>query len=69
MTKWESSTYPGVRYREHPTRKNGSVKKDRYFSIRFQMDGKRTEEALGWASEGWTARKGCRRAGKSQKSS
>lgn len=57
MIKWKSSTSPGVRYREHPTRKNGSVKKDRYFSIRFQMNGKRTEEALGWASEGWTAEK------------
>lgn len=55
MSKWESSTYPGVRYREHATRKNGSVKKDRYFAIRFQIDGKRTEEGLVWASEGWTA--------------
>jgi integrase len=54
--KWFSSKYPGVRYREHQTRKNG-VKKDRYFVIRYQLDGKRKEERLGWASEGWTAEK------------
>jgi integrase len=28
---------------------------DRYFLIRYQRDGKRKEEGLGWASEGWTA--------------
>ena len=51
--KWKSSRYPGIRYREHPTRKHG-LKPDRYFSIRHQKDGKRHEEGLGWASQGWT---------------
>lgn len=54
--KWHSSNHPGVRYREHPTRKHG-ISKDRYFVIRFQADGCRKEERLGWASEGWTAEK------------
>jgi integrase len=30
---------------------------DRYFALRFQFEGKRKEEGLGWASEGWTERK------------
>lgn len=54
--KWITSSYPGVRYRKHPTRKNG-VKFDRYFVIRYQKDGKRIEEALGWATDGWTEEK------------
>lgn len=57
MSKWYTSTYPGVRYREHPTRKHGSVRKDRYFAIRYQSDGQRKEEGLGWSTEGWTAEK------------
>ena len=48
--KWESSKYKGVRYYEHPTRKRG-VQKDRYYAIRYQKEGKRKEEGLGWASE------------------
>lgn len=40
----------------HSTRKHG-VKFDRYFSIRFRIDGKQKEEGLGWASEGWTEKK------------
>ena len=51
---WKKSTFKGVRYREHETRKHG-VAPDRYFSIRYQVDGKRVEEGLGWSSEGWTA--------------
>jgi len=53
MAKWKYTKYPGVRYREHPTRKHG-VQFDKYFSIRYTLDGKRHEEALGWASEGWS---------------
>ncbi|WP_417910592.1 tyrosine-type recombinase/integrase [Candidatus Electronema sp. PJ] len=45
-----------MRTREHATRKHG-IKPDRYFLIRYQADGKRKEEGLGWASEGWTAEK------------
>jgi len=56
-TKWHGTKYPGVRYREHPTRKHGSVKPDQYFAIRYQKDGNRKEEGLGWATGGWSARK------------
>jgi integrase len=54
--KWFQSKFPGVRYRLHETRKHG-VQFDKYFTIRFQSNGKRKEEGLGWASEGWTERK------------
>jgi integrase len=53
---WQSIGIPGVRFREHPTRKHG-VKKDRYFAIYYKVGGVRHEEALGWATEGWTAQK------------
>lgn len=56
MAKWHSTKFKGVRYREHPTRKHG-ILADRYFAIRYQKDGKRREEALGWASEKWTSEK------------
>ncbi len=46
----------GIRYREHPERKHGK-RPDRYFAIRHRVDGRRVEEALGWASEGWTVEK------------
>jgi integrase len=44
-----------IRYRTHPTRKHG-VRLDRYYTLRFSVAGKQVEEALGWASEGWTVR-------------
>ncbi|MCR4623737.1 MAG: site-specific integrase [Alphaproteobacteria bacterium] len=47
---------PGVRYYEHATRKHG-IKFDRYYTIRYKLNGKDKEEALGWASEGWTEQK------------
>lgn len=43
----------GIRARVHPTRKHG-VKPDLYFVLRFTVDGRKKQEALGWASEGWT---------------
>lgn len=46
----------GIRYREHPTRKHG-LKPDRYFVLRFTVDGQKKQEALGWASEGMTLSK------------
>ena len=46
----------GIRARVHPTRKHG-VKPDLYFVLRFTVDGKKKQEALGWASEGWTLAK------------
>jgi integrase len=54
--QWHGTKFPGVRYREHPTRKHG-VQKDKYFAIRAQVNGKRREEGLGWASEDWSAQK------------
>lgn len=56
MSKYKSTKYPGVRYREHKTRKHG-ILPDQYFFIRYQKDGKRKEEGVGWASEGWTPSK------------
>lgn len=55
---WQSiPEKPGVLFREHPDRKHGR-RADRYFGIRYRSgDGKRRLEALGWASEGWTADK------------
>lgn len=50
------STFPGVRFREHATRKHG-IKPDRYFFIRYKLTGKDKEEGVGWASEGMTASK------------
>lgn len=55
-TKWIKTNFPGVRYRKHPTRKNG-VNLDQYFTIRYKLNGKDKEEGLGWASENWTAAK------------
>ncbi len=51
-TQW-STVAAGIRARKHPTRKHGA-RLDRYFTLRFSADGHQVEEALGWASEGWT---------------
>ncbi len=53
--KWKTIE-TGIRIREHATRKNG-VKADVYFTLRFYVNGKRIEEALGWATQGWTLTK------------
>jgi len=53
-TEWHATEFSGVRFRKHKTRKHG-VKYDRYFAIRYQRDGKRKEEGLGWSSDGWTS--------------
>ena len=54
--KWQSSRFPGVRFYEHPTRRHG-VRADKYFAIRFQIQGHRKEEGLGWSSQGWSEKK------------
>ena len=56
--QWHSTNCRGVRYREHPTRKHGALP-DRYYVIRYRVDGRRIEEPLGWASskEKWTPEK------------
>jgi integrase len=56
MVKWKKTNFPGVRYREHASRKNG-IRKDQYFTIRYKLGGKDREEGLGWSSENWTAAK------------
>lgn len=61
--EWKPTGTPGIRYREHPTRRHG-VKRDRYFAIYFKVDGKRREQGLGWASEGWTVPKALEELGK-----
>lgn len=53
--KWKTLE-EGIRVRYHATRKHG-VKPDAYYTLRIQIDGKRTEESLGWASEGMTLAK------------
>jgi len=64
--KWIGTKFKGVRYYEHPARKIGGSRglRDKYFAIRYQRDGKRVEEGIGWASEldpkdskNWTAEK------------
>jgi len=54
--EYHKTKFPGIRYREHETRKHG-VGKDRYFAMRYQVGGKRKHEGIGWASEKWTAEK------------
>lgn len=54
MAKYEWKTADkGIRYREHESRKHG-IRPDRYYTLRYYVDGKRIEESLGWSSEGWT---------------
>ncbi|MDR1474939.1 MAG: hypothetical protein LBI30_00225 [Holosporales bacterium] len=48
---------PGIRYREHPTRKHGQLRKDRYYTIYYKLDGKFKVEIIGWESEGITEHK------------
>jgi len=45
--------YKGIYYREHSTRKNG-IRKDRYFYLRYSINGKQREDGFGWESEGFT---------------
>ena len=51
--KWFKTSFLGVRYREHATRKHG-IRPDRCYSIRYKIDGKDKEEVVGWSSEGIT---------------
>ncbi len=51
-----STQFPGVRYRLHPTRKYGR-NFDRYFFIRYRVNKKPKEEGIGWASDGWNAKR------------
>lgn len=51
-----ASKTPGVRYKFHLSRRHG-INFDKYFSIRYRIDGRLKEEGLGWSSEGWTEKK------------
>ena len=55
-SKKYSTQFPGVRYRLHGSRKYKAAL-DKYFSIRYRVNGKLKEEGIGWASEGWNATK------------
>jgi integrase len=52
--KKQPTSYPGVRLYEDDARQHRG-KPDRYYSIRYRVDGKLREEGLGWQSEGWSA--------------
>jgi integrase len=54
---WNKTKYPGIRYREHVSRRLQNGQPDKYYTIRYKKKGKLTEEALGWQSEGWNAEK------------
>jgi integrase len=54
---WFPTGTKNLRYAEHPTRKNGRVKKDVLYGYRFRLGGELYEENLGWATDGWTLEK------------
>jgi integrase len=56
MPEWTKTKSLGVRYRLHKTRKHG-VGYDRYFVIRYKLNGKDRGEGVGWGSEGMTEKK------------
>lgn len=49
--KWIKTPHRGLRYYEHPTRRHGK-KKDRYYSVRFKIDGRDYTYGIGWWSDG-----------------
>jgi len=49
--KWIKTPHKGLRYYEHPTRRHGK-KRDRYYSIRFKVDGHDYTYGIGWWSDG-----------------
>jgi len=51
-----STNYKGVRFREDTGRRRYRGQPDKYFFIRYRVNGKSKEEGLGWASEGMTAK-------------
>lgn len=55
--KWINTQYPNVRYYEHSTRRTRNGQVDKYFAIRYYVNGKRKEEGVGWASERWSPEK------------
>lgn len=56
MSVWIKSKFPGVRFRQHPSRNHGLVK-DRYYVLSYKLDGKTLSEAVGWASGGMSEKR------------
>lgn len=52
----QKTKFKGVYFRYHPARKYG-IHKDRYFILRYTLNGKQREEGYGWESEGYTEAK------------
>ncbi|NLV98141.1 MAG: site-specific integrase [Desulfovibrionales bacterium] len=50
MAKWHGTKFEGIRYREHASRIFG-IRKDRYYAIRYRVNGQRIEEPIGWESQ------------------
>jgi integrase len=49
--QWKKTNHTGLRYFEHETRKHGK-KADRYYAVRFRLDGQLYEYGIGWLSDG-----------------
>lgn len=49
--KWKKTNHTGLRYFDHDTRKHGK-KADRYYAVRFRLDGQLYEYGIGWLSDG-----------------
>jgi len=49
--KWIKTPHKGLRYYEHPARRHGK-KRDRYYSVRFKVDGHDYTYGVGWWSDG-----------------
>lgn len=49
--QWIKTAHKGLRYYEHATRRHGR-QRDRYYSIRFRVDGILYTYGVGWMSEG-----------------
>lgn len=55
-TQYKKAKIPGIRYKEHNSRKVG-VQKDRYYYMFYRLNGKQKEEGVGWWSQGWSESK------------
>ena len=49
--EFKKTNHKGLRYFEHETRKHGK-KLDRYYTIRFRLDGNLHTFGVGWLSDG-----------------
>jgi integrase len=65
LSSW-TKIAPGIRARPHATRTIGrgrNARSDRYFTVRYTLDGTLKEEPLGWESEGWSVEKAQKKRG------